>query len=114
MQIFLLIFSARGVNEFFKGDVRFLSLSKWSRERHLYATLLSIRFFRQFRLTKTFGTWKNVVRRQKFSKAAKSLQESSCLYGNRHMRACFARLQGHLSKLEDMGVTDVQVASIKH
>ena len=103
-----LTLSARGVNEFHKSDVRFVSLDNWILEHERYQTLLKIRLFVQFRLAKTFGTWKNVVRRQKFAKAARSLEENSCVLGNRHMRVCYLKLQSHLAKLSVMGATDVQ------
>ena len=102
-----LTLSARGVNEFHKSDVRFVPLDNWILEHERYETLLKIRLFVQFRLAKTFGTWKNVVRRQKFSKAARSLEENSCVLGNRHMRACYLKLQSHLAKISTMGATDV-------
>ena len=103
-----LTLSARGVNEFHKSDVRFVSLDNWILEHERYETLLKIRLFVQFRLAKTFGTWKNVVRRQKFAKAARSLEENSCVLGNRHMRVCYLKLQSHLARLSVMGATDVQ------
>lgn len=103
-----LTLSSRGVNEFHKSDVRFVSLDNWVLEHERYETLLKIRLFVQFRLAKTFGTWKNVVRRQKFAKAARSLEENSCVLGNRHMRVCYLKLQSHLAKLSVMGATDVQ------
>lgn len=53
----------------------------------LYATLLDdacgIRFFRQFRLAKTFVTWKSVVRRQRFRARTRQITDNSCLFGNR-------------------------------
>ena len=103
-----LTLSARGVNEFHKSDVRFVSLDNWVREHERYETLLGIRLFSQFRLAKSFGTWRNVVRRQKFVKAARSLEESSCVLGNRHMRNCYVKLQSHLAKLSILGAADLQ------
>ena len=103
-----LTLSARGVNEFHRSDVRFVSLGDWVREHERYEALLRIRLFVQFRLAKSFGTWKGVVRRQKFAKAARGLEENSCVLGNRHMRGCYVRLRSQLAKLSCMGATDVQ------
>ena len=67
------MFSPRGVNEFLYGDVRFLSLASWVREFECFNTLRRIDFFRQFRLAKTFKTWKSLVTRQKFTKISRQL-----------------------------------------
>ena len=63
--------------------VSFVKLDRWVREFELYRSLCQVRFFRQFRLTKTFLTWKGVVRRQRFRDRTRMLTENSCLFGNR-------------------------------
>lgn len=68
------VHSSRGINEFLGGEVRFLSLARWIREYECYNTLRHrIAFFRQFRVAKTFLTWKSLVRRQKFVKTTRQL-----------------------------------------
>ena len=107
-------FSARGVNEFFKSDVRFLSLDEWQTEYNRYKTLVKLDFFRQFRLMKAFRTWRKTVRRQKFSGASRSLQEKSCIFGNKYMRGCYIKTRNNLAHLCVMGITDISAKTTKH
>jgi hypothetical protein len=100
-------FSTYGVNEFFLGDVRFIELDKWLAEYKNYERLRVIPFFLHFKMTKSFQTWKRVVKRQKFISASQRLKEGSCIFGNTKMRHCFLQVQTLVGRLTDMGVTEI-------
>ncbi len=85
----------------------FLSLEEWVDEYRNYEKLRSISFFFRFKKTKSFKTWKCVVKRQKFTSAYKRLSETSCIFGSSKMRHCFLQVQALVGKLTDMGVTEI-------
>ena len=75
------------------GDVRFISLEDWVGEYANYEKLRSIPFFMRFKTTKSFQTWKCVIKRQKFVTSSQKLKESSCIFGNIKMRHCFMQVK---------------------
>ena len=94
--------SSTGLTSFHFGDVRFLTLDQWVAEFRNYERLCTIPFFFRFKKTKSFQTWKRIVKRQKFVSATKKLSESSCIFGNPKMRHCFLQVQSLVGKLTDM------------
>ncbi len=74
------------------GDVRFVDLKAWVGEFTNYEKLRSIAFFKRFKKTKSFQTWKCVIKRQKFTSASLRMKESSCIFGNMKMRHCFMQV----------------------
>ena len=99
--------SSTGLTSFHFGDVRFLTLDQWVAEFRNYERLCTIPFFFRFKKTKSFQTWKRIVKRQKFVSATKKLSENSCIFGNAKMRHCFLQVQSLVGKLTDMGVTEI-------
>lgn len=99
--------SVTGVTSFLLGEVGFLSLDQWVAEYWNYEKLRTISFFFRFKKSKSFETWKCVVKRQKFVSASKKLAETSSIFGNAKMRHCFMQVQGLVGKLTDMGVTEI-------
>ena len=65
--------SLTGVTSFLFGDVRFLTLDQWVSEYRNFEKLRTIPFFHRFKKTKSFQTWKRVVKRQKFISASQKL-----------------------------------------
>ena len=99
-----LCFSTYGLNEFHRnsinggvGEVRFVSIDEWLREFDLFEKLRQISFFRGFKLTKSFQTWKRVVKRAAFITASQTLTENSCILGtNTRMRDCFLQVRASI------------------
>ena len=74
-------------------DVRFVTIDEWLREFDLFEKLRQISFFRGFKLTKAFQTWKRVVKRAAFLTASQTIIENSCILGtNARMRDCFLQV----------------------
>lgn len=69
-----------------------MTTEEWLREYDLYSRLKRVSLFNCFRLTKTFQTWKRVVKRQKFASASRSLVETSAIFGDVKMRDCFLQV----------------------
>ena len=98
------------MNEFFSNlEVRFVSLDEWRNEFQLYEKLKTLNFFKRFKKTKAFQTWKRVVKRQKFTNASNKLLENSCVFGlsDPKMRDAFLQVQALVGRLSDMGVTEI-------
>ena len=97
--------SSYGLNEFHRNahnggvaEVRFVSLDEWLREFDLFEKLRQISFFRGFKLTKSFQTWKRVVKRAAFITSSQTLIENSCILGtNTRMRDCFLQVRFFIS-----------------
>ena len=95
-----LLNSVSGLNEFYWNpvsgsltDVRFVTIDEWLREFDLFEKLRQISFFRGFKLTKAFQTWKRVVKRAAFLTASQTIIENSCILGtNARMRDCFLQV----------------------
>ena len=76
------------------AEVRFVTIDEWLREFNLFEKLRQIAFFRGFKLTKSFQTWKRVVKRAAFITASQTLIENSCILGtNSRMRDCFLQVE---------------------
>ena len=86
-------YSLTGVTSFLFGDVRYLTLDQWVAEYRNFEKLRTIPFFHRFKKTKSFQTWKRVVKRQKFISASQKLTDKSCIFGNPKMRHCFLQVQ---------------------
>ena len=96
-----------GVTSFLFGDVRFLTLDQWVAEYRNFEKLCTIPFFHRFKKTKSFQTWKRVVKRQKFLNSTQKLTDNSCIFGNTKMRHCFLQVQSLVGRLVDMGITEI-------
>ena len=81
------------MTSFLFGDVRYLTLDQWVAEYRNFEKLRTIPFFHRFKKTKSFQTWKRVVKRQKFISASQKLTDKSCIFGNPKMRHCFLQVQ---------------------
>ena len=97
-----LYFSVYGLNEFYGNpsvvggvaEVRFVTIDEWLREFTLFEKLRQISFFHGFKLTKSFQTWKRVVKRAAFLTSSQKLIENSCILGtNTRMRDCFLQVR---------------------
>ncbi|KAK8381897.1 hypothetical protein O3P69_015122 [Scylla paramamosain] len=63
------ILSSEGVTQVWAGQVTFTSMDDFRREVELYRRLTKIRFFRNFRIAKTWQVWRRSVRCRKVREA---------------------------------------------
>ena len=70
-----------------------MNLDEWQVEFRLFEKLQKITFFKKFKKSKAFLTWRRVLKRQKFIAASLSIVENSCIFGNAKMRHCFLQVQ---------------------
>lgn len=81
--------SNRGVTHF-AGDLsEFTELSTWEHEYKLFYDLKNIFFFSKFRLFKNFYLWRNILRREKISKAKSRLASNLFFLNSGLRKTCF-------------------------
>jgi len=68
--------SRAGVTHFYQQETDFTALDQWEREYFLFTKMMSIPFFKRFRMWKAFYFWKKYIRKTKHRKHARFLQEN--------------------------------------
>eukprot|EP00958_Prasinococcus_capsulatus_P007761 scaffold712_cov404-Prasinococcus_capsulatus_cf.AAC.19 len=86
--------SAHGVTRYSdQNNADFTAIDKWEREHHIFQAISSLSVFRKFRYWKSFMTWRESVRREKFRQAQDYLF-NNFFFVNPAFRGAMQRIQG--------------------
>jgi dynein heavy chain len=99
--------SKEGVTHYNQKQSQFTSLQQFEREFHLFGQISRIRFFRQYRLWKTFSTWKRGLRFGKIAESRKLISSSLFIFVP-PLRDALLKLRSLCLSIGDEGMLDIK------
>ena len=71
--------SSRGITHYIKGVGDFIRIEDWEKEARQFDRLGKIQFFREYKIWKTFFTWKKTTRKNSMRKCQNVLVKNLLL-----------------------------------
>ena len=93
--------SARGITKYLNGEIEFMHLDEWDRERRTFLRLKKIEFFSHYKKWKTFRVWKRLMRTNIMKECARMISDKYMLL-DRTLRKPLLEMRGICCNLETL------------